>query len=148
MLTLEAEIGGPLWVLGQANYALTRRRPRGASLWREGAGQTRRRLDLRSRQTEARLDLPFTSLSSVTLLSPDTARWRSRPLLPKKPPWSELDLRTGQYTVLRAPGTIRASRLRTSQARRPIEFPTDSGPIGHAFFYPPVNAEYSGPTGE
>jgi dipeptidyl aminopeptidase/acylaminoacyl peptidase len=144
VLTVEAEVATPLWVLGQANYALT---GDGRAVLRYGvkAQDALGVLDLRSGKLR-KLDLPFNSYSSITLQSSDAA------LAIAASPVEEaavvrIDLRSGAYDVLRAPGEIRLEPAAISRAEA-IEFPTDAGRTAHAFFYPPTNAQFTGPATE
>jgi dipeptidyl aminopeptidase/acylaminoacyl peptidase len=59
----------------------------------------------------------------------------------------EIDLRSGQPSVIRRSSPIEPDRAYTSTPE-PIEFPTDGGKTAHAFYYPPVNRDYRGPQGE
>jgi len=144
VFAVDAEVATPLWVLGQTNYALT---GDGRAVLRYGVKAQDKLgvVDLRSGKVHS-FDLPFVSFSSVTLKSPDTA------LAIAASPTAEasvvqVDLRTGAYTVLRAPAEIRLDTASISRAQ-PIEFPTAGGLTAHAFFYPPVSAEFTGPAGE
>jgi len=144
VLTLEAEIGGPLWVLGLSNYALT---GDGRAVLRYGVKAQDKLgvLDLRSRTLQT-LDVPFTSLSGITLLSHDTAvAIAASPT--QEPAVVRFNLRDGSYKALRAPAQISLEAASISRAQ-PIEFPADGGNIGHAFFYPPVSADYHAPANE
>ncbi len=71
VLQLEAEIAGPLWVLGQSNYALT---GDARAVLRYGVNALDKLgvLDLRTGALKT-LDLPFTSISSIALESSDVA---------------------------------------------------------------------------
>lgn len=144
VLALEAEIGGPLWVLGQTNYALT---GDGRAVLRYGVKAQDKLgvLDLRSRKLQT-LDVPFTSLSSITLLSHDTALAIAGSST-QEPAVVSISLRDGSYAELRAPAQIHLDAASISRAE-PIEFPTDGGGIGHAFFYPPASAGCHAPAGE
>ena len=144
VLPLEAEVGSPLWVLGQSNYALT---GDGRAVLRYGVNALDRLgvIDLRTRELKT-FELPFTSLSSVTLQSPDFALAIAASHN-EEAAVVRVDLRTGAYTSLRAPGTFKLAPGHVSRAE-PIEFPTDDGRTAHAFFYPPMNADYIGESGE
>ncbi|RIK43199.1 MAG: peptidase [Chloroflexi bacterium] len=58
-----------------------------------------------------------------------------------------MDVRSGAYETLRRSGddAIDPAYISVAQA---IEFPTANGLTAHAFYYPPVNPEFSGPQGE
>jgi dipeptidyl aminopeptidase/acylaminoacyl peptidase len=144
VLTIEAEVAVPLWVLGLANYALT---GDGRAVLRYGvkAQDALGVLDLRSGELR-KLDLPFNSYSSVTLQSADTA------LAIAASPVQEaavvrIDLRSGAHEVLRAPGEVRLEAAAISRAEA-VEFPTDGGRTAHAFFYPPTHPQFTGPASE
>ncbi|MBX5460076.1 MAG: S9 family peptidase [Steroidobacteraceae bacterium] len=144
VLATNAEFATPLWVLGQSNFALT---GDGRAVVRYGVRAQDRLgvLDLRSGQLRT-LDTPFVSVSSVALLSPESA------VAIAASPVSEsavvrFDLNTGACETLRAPGQMRLGPASISCAE-PIEFPTDDGRTAHAFFYPPKNAEFTAPAGE
>lgn len=144
VFAIEAEIASPLWVLGQANYALT---GDGRAVLRYGVEAQDKLgvVDLRSGKLRA-LDLPFVSLSSVILQSPETALAIAASHT-EEPAVVRIDLLTGAYEVLRAPGEIRLDPPSVSRAE-PIEFPTGNGRTAHAFFYPPVSAGCTAPAGE
>jgi dipeptidyl aminopeptidase/acylaminoacyl peptidase len=144
VLDLAAEVAGPLWVLGQANYALT---GDGRAVLRYGVNALDKLgvVALRTGQLQT-LDLPFTSLSSITLESPNVALAIAASHT-EEAAIVRIDLGTGRYTVIRAPGEFRLAPDNVSRAE-PIEFPTDDGRTAHAFFYPPVNAAFSGPASE
>ena len=144
VLSIEAEVAGPLWVLGQANYALT---GDGRAVLRYGikAQDKLGVVDLRTGKLQT-LDVPFSSFSSITLQSADTALAIAASQTEEAAVVS-FDLRTGAQRILRAPGEIRLAPTSISRAE-PIEFPTDHGRTAHAFFYPPVNTEFTAPSGE
>ena len=140
VLALEAEISGPLWNLGQSSYAL------------DGHGRAVVRYTVAARDKSGvvnlgsggltPLDLPFTSLSNIQLTGPDTA------VAIASSPTEEaalvcIDLRAGDYRVLRAPGSFRLEKpfIAVPEA---IEFPTDGGVTAHAFYYPPTNPDFVG----
>lgn len=144
VLTLEGEVASPLWVLGQTNYALT---GDGRAVLRYGVKAQDKLgvLDLRSKKLHT-LNVPFTSLSSITLLSQDTAvAIAASPT--QEPAVVSFNLRDGTYRELRSPAQIRLESASISRAE-PIEFPTDGGSIGHAFFYPPLSAGCRAPADE
>jgi dipeptidyl aminopeptidase/acylaminoacyl peptidase len=144
VLVIEAEVATPLWVLGQTNYALTGD-GRGVLRYGVKAQDSLGVVDLRSGKLR-RLDLPFNGFSSVTLLSADTALAIAASQT-EEAAVVRIDLRSGAYEVIRAPGEVRLQPESVSRAE-PIEFPTDGGLTAHAFFYPPTNAGFNGPAGE
>jgi dipeptidyl aminopeptidase/acylaminoacyl peptidase len=136
--SIEAEIGGPLWTLGHSNYALTgngRAVVRYVVAARDKLGV----IDLGSGKL-APLDLPFVGLSNVQTLTPGTA------LAIAAAPTAEaavvtVDIETGGYRVLRAPGSVKLDAPFISVAEA-IEFPTAGGLTAHAFYYPPANPDF------
>jgi len=144
VFSIEAELAGPLWVLGQANYALT---GDGRAVLRYGIDAQDKLgvVDLRSGKLST-FDSPFVSLSSIALQSSYEALAIAASQT-EEPAVVRFDLRTGAHEALRAPGEIRLDPASISRAE-PIEFPTDEGQTAHAFFYPPVNAGFRAPSGE
>ncbi len=142
--SLEAEIGGPLWVLGLANYALTG----------DGRAIVRYTVDARDRLGVVDLEsgkltpipLPYVSLAYLHLLSPETA------VAIAGSPTEEaavvtVDIDSGRHQVIRAPASLRLDPGSISVAES-IEFPTAGGVTAHAFFYPPTNPDFAAPPGE
>jgi dipeptidyl aminopeptidase/acylaminoacyl peptidase len=144
-LALEAEIGGPLWTLGQSSYALT---GDGRAVVRYTAAATDRLgvVDLKDSGKLVSLDLPFVGLSNIQLMSPDTAVAVAASAKAEAA-LVAVDLRTGGYHILRAPGSVKLDPAWVSVAE-PIEFPTAHGLTAHAFYYPPTNPEASPLPGE
>jgi dipeptidyl aminopeptidase/acylaminoacyl peptidase len=143
VFSFEAEIASPLWTLGQSNYALT---GEGRAVVRYTIA-ARDRLGLVSLEsgTLAPLDLPFVGLSNIQLVSTNTA------VAIAASPTAEaavvtIDLGTGDYEVLRVPGSLKLDAPFISVAES-IEFPTAGGLTAHAFYYPPTNPNFSGPAG-
>jgi dipeptidyl aminopeptidase/acylaminoacyl peptidase len=144
VFSFEAEIASPLWTLGQSNYALTgdgRAVVRYTIAARDRLGV----VSLASGKLEP-LDLPFVGLSNIQLVSANTA------VAIAASPTEEaavvtIDLATGGYDVLRVPGSLKLETAFIAAAES-IEFPTAGGLTAHAFYYPPMNPNFAGPTGE
>jgi len=139
----DAEIGGPLWNLGQQSYALI---GDGRALLRVGLGTVDSLclLDLASGQTTA-LPLPFVGFGSVGLLDAHTAFTVAAPA-DGLPALITIDLRSGHHQVVRAAGEAPLPAACVSAAQA-IEFATAPGPGGelrtaHAWFYPPQHPGY------
>ncbi len=145
---LEAEIGGPLWQLGASHYALTddghavvqvcRRAVDGLAVVDLASGRLRT------------LDLPFVEFSSIGVRDAGTA-FAVATAVDALPELITIDLASGRHTAVRTAGTTPLSPAFVSHPE-PIEFPTRPGHDGaprsaHAFFFPPCNPDYSGPTG-
>ena len=145
VLSIEAEIGSPLWTLGQSSYCLTgdgRALVRYTIAARDKLGV----VDLTGSGKLAPLDLPFVGLSNIQLLGPGTAIAVAASATAEAALVS-IDLATGSYRILRAPGSVKLDPAFISVAE-PIEFPTAGGLTAHAFYYPPTNPEASAPAGE
>ena len=145
VLSIEAEIGSPLWTLGQSSYCLTgdgRALVRYTIAARDQLGV----VDLTGSGKLAPLDLPFVGLSNIQLLGPGTAIAVAASATAEAALVS-IDLATGSYRILRAPGSVKLDPAFISVAE-PIEFPTAGGLTAHAFYYPPTNPEASAPVGE
>lgn len=135
--SLEAEIGGPLWTLGESSYALLG----------DGRAVVRCTRNARDRLgvvevdgTLRFLDLPFVALSSIEALDASTVIAVAAAAT-TEPAVVIVDIATGGHRVLRAPGTLRVDPSYISVAE-PIEYPTVGGRTAHAFYYPPVNPEF------
>ena len=145
----DAEIGGPLWNLGQQSYALT---GDGRALLRVGRGtvDTLCLLNLASGQTSP-LTLPFVGFGSVGLLDEHTA-FTVAAAADGLPALITIDLRDGSHQVVRAAGKAPLPADFASAAQA-IEFPTAPAPGGeprtaHAWFYPPQHPGHRPAGGE
>jgi dipeptidyl aminopeptidase/acylaminoacyl peptidase len=144
-----AEIGGPLWQLGQSSYALTGD-GRALACVRRRARDQLALIDL-ARGTVAPLPLPFVAFGPVGLLDARTA-YAVASAEDELPALIAIDLGSGRHRVVRRPSD---SPLPPEFVSRPeaIEFPTAPGADGaprtaHAFFYPPRNPGYAAPAGD
>ena len=133
LLDLPAEFGAPQWVFGMSTYAFLADgriacafNERGQ--WRLGIfdGQLRR------------LDLPYTEISNVRAAGNSIAFIGASPT---EPP-AIVRLTGDKLDVVRRSTTV-ALDSRYVSAAEPIEF----GGV-HAFYYPPVNADFSAPADE
>lgn len=143
--SIEAEIGGPLWTLGQSSYALTgdgRAVVRYTVAARDKLGVA----DLNGSGKLTPLDLPFVGLSNIQVLSPGKAAAVAASAKTEAA-LVAIDLGTGGYEIVRSPGAVKLDSDLISVAE-PIEFPTAGGLTAHAFFYPPANPGASAPPGE
>ncbi len=146
----EAEIGAPLWQLGQTSYALL---GNGRALVRicRNAIDRLALVDVSSGATEV-LALPFVAYRSIGLIDARTA-FAIAASEDDLPALITIDLSSGRFTFVRRPAdTPPLPRPLVSRAE-PIEFPTASGPDGeprsaHAFFYPPRNPGFVAPSRE
>ncbi|MBC7727507.1 MAG: prolyl oligopeptidase family serine peptidase, partial [Microbacteriaceae bacterium] len=152
---VDAEIGGPLWNLGQQSYALL---GDGRALLRVSRGtvDTLCLLNLANGQTSPLplplpLPLPFVGFGSVGLLDAHTA-FTVAAAADGLPALTTIDLRDGSHQVVRAAGEAPLQAAYVSAAQ-PIEFATAPGPDGqprtaHAWFYPPQHPDHRPADGE
>ncbi|HVF32238.1 MAG TPA: S9 family peptidase [Acidimicrobiales bacterium] len=135
----EAELSRPDWVFGQATYGFL---PDGGLVFAASVGNVDRLEVLGA----GGVDVPF---SLVTSLQPAGAD--SVVAIAGSPASSlavvRIDVTTGSTAVLRhsRAASVEAAYLSTPE---PIAFPTTDGRTSHAFFYPPANADFTGPEGE
>jgi dipeptidyl aminopeptidase/acylaminoacyl peptidase len=149
LTALEAELGGPLWNLGQRSYAVA------------GDGRVLLRID---RQTVCslavldaasgrldELDLPFVAFGSVSLLDDDTG-CAIAAAVDGLPALITFDLASGRHSVVRAAGPAPLPPEAVSRGQS-IEFPTTPAADGtprhaQAWFHPPCHPDHVLPEGE
>ncbi len=140
----DAEFAGPLWGLGQANYVLLGD-GRVAASYAEG-GRDHLVVITEAGGAVREIALPFTGIGALRRL--DATRIA---LLvgsgDETAAVATLDIATGETTVIRRPSPAAVAPAYVSHAE-PISYPTAGGRIAHALFYPPVNGDVVGPTGQ
>ena len=148
--TFEAELGGPLWQLGQSTWTLAGHGRAVASICRR-ARDTLAVIDLAT-GTAVPLPLPFVSFDSIGMLDADTA-FAIAASEDEPPALIAVDLATGRHSVLRR--TLEQAPLPREFISRAeaIEFQTDAGAdavarSAFAFFYPPCNPDFAAPANE
>ena len=133
LLEMPAEFGAPQWNFGMSTYAFLAD-GRIACAFNE-CGQWR--LGIFDGQLH-RLDLPYTEISSVRAAGNTIAFIGASPTEP-----AAVVRLTGPQ-----PETVRRSTTITLDARSvSVAEPVECGGV-HAFYYPPVNADFSAPAGE
>ncbi|HEX7760885.1 MAG TPA: prolyl oligopeptidase family serine peptidase [Caulobacteraceae bacterium] len=144
LLPKDAEFAGPLWGLGQANYALM-----GDGLvlasFAEGGCEHLVLIDEKTGRVRE-IDLPFTSWGGLRRLG------GSHLVLvggsgDQTAAVAALDIATGEVIVIRRPSPAAVNARYISHAE-PITFPTAGGRLAHALFYAPVNGDVAAPAGE
>jgi dipeptidyl aminopeptidase/acylaminoacyl peptidase len=143
-LSVEADVSSPLWTLGQSSYALTGD-GRAVVRYTVAARDKLGLVDLASGSLRA-IDLPFVAISNVQLLSADTVVAIAASATEESALVS-IDLRTGRYSVLRAPASVKLDKAFISVAES-VEFPTSGGQTAYAFYYPPTHPEFLAPRDE
>jgi dipeptidyl aminopeptidase/acylaminoacyl peptidase len=144
ILPREAEFAGPLWTLGQANYALM---PDGTivAAARHAGGESLLVIDPAA-GTARPLPLPFLALTSIQRLDDGhiaalahSAAETSAVVV--------VDIATGAHEVVSRPSPAALAEPCISRAE-PISFPSANGRTAHALFYAPKNDAVSAPSGE
>jgi len=144
--TFDADLGGPLWELGQSTYTLSGDGRALVRLCRNAVDQLVL-VDLASRRITP-LDLPFVAFGSLGMLDARTAHAIAAPA-DDVVVLITIDLASARHRVVRrAAESPPLSPADVSRAEA-IEFPTLPGPAGtartaHAFFFPPRNSRFAG----
>ena len=145
---IDADLGGPLWLLGRTTYALT---GDGRALVRicRNAVDSLALVELATGRISD-LRMPFRTFEAVGVLDPHTGYAIA---VPDDAPAALItfDLSGAEYRVVRSAGPPLLPPDYVSAAEA-IEFPTQPGPdgtprIAHAFFHAPRNPGYIGPPG-
>jgi dipeptidyl aminopeptidase/acylaminoacyl peptidase len=143
LFEMEAEFGLPQWVFGMSTYAFESTERIVCTYSQNGASHLAS-LDTRTSELKV-IETPYTSIGGLRAAPGRAVFHAGAPV--EHEAIVRLDLHTGELTVLRRSSTLEidGGYLSTPQA---IEFPTESGLTAHAFFYPPQNHDYAGPSGE
>ena len=144
LLPRQAEFAGPLWGLGQANYALMGG-DKIAAVARQTGGDALLVIDTASGDAR-QVGLPFLDISSSQRLD---AR-RVAALVGSAAEMAAvavIDLETGAHEVVRRPSPASLPATLISRAE-PISFPSAHGRVAHALFYAPRNGDFEAPQGE
>ncbi len=144
ILPRRAEFAGPLWGLGQANYAILED-GRIIAAARETGGETLLVIDPVAGAARP-LDLPFVSFSSIQGL--DAGRVAAvGHAASETSALIVVDVATGAHEVVRRPSAAAIPVELVSRAE-PISFPSAGGRTAHALFYPPTSPAFRAPPGE
>jgi dipeptidyl aminopeptidase/acylaminoacyl peptidase len=138
-----AEFGLPQWAFGMSSYGFIGA-DEIACLYSESGATKLGRIDT-VRGTLTQVALLYTSLSSLTLNGRRAALVASSPTLSARILVVNLDSGAQEVVKVSNPAHIDPGYFSVPQ---PIEFPTESGVTAHAFFYPPKNKDYAGPSDE
>jgi dipeptidyl aminopeptidase/acylaminoacyl peptidase len=143
VLPKAAEFAGPLWSLGQANYALMADGRAAAGYGEDGE----RRLVVIAPDGGAReIALPFSEFGGLHPLDE-----RRVAMLAASPEETAavvaVDIQTGAVEVVRRPSPAGLDPRFVSRAQA-ISFPSVGGRIAHALYYPPTSGEFALPKGE
>ena len=144
ILPRRAEFAGPLWSLGQANYALMDD-GRIVAAARESGGETLLLIDPIAGAARP-IDLPFLAVTSIQRLD----EGRIAALAYSGDEGAALitvDVSTGEHQIVRRPSPTSIPAAAISHAEA-ISFPSANGRTAHALFYAPTNGDYAAPPGE
>jgi dipeptidyl aminopeptidase/acylaminoacyl peptidase len=144
ILPRRAEFGGPLWNLGQANYALMGDGTIVAAA-REAGGETLLVID-RTSGAARPIPLPFLALTSIHRLD-ETRIAAIAHAAAETSAVVIVDVASGGFEIPRRPSPARLAAGCISRAE-PISFPSTGGRTAHALFYPPANDAFAAPAGE
>ncbi|MHB8529295.1 MAG: S9 family peptidase [Caulobacteraceae bacterium] len=137
ILPREAEFAGPLWQLGQANYALM---DDGRILARLAEAGRHRLVVIDAAGGVKDLPLPFTQLGAVQRLDGTRAA-----LIAASPEETAavitVDIETGANTVISRPAAAGIDPRHISRAEA-IDFPS-GGRVAHGLYYPPANGDFA-----
>ena len=138
-----AEFGAPQWVFGMRFYAFAGP-DEIVCLYSEPGGTKLGRIDVAA-GTMQQVELLYTGLSNVQTNGRAAAFFASSATLAERV--LTIDLDTGRQEVVKVsnPAHIDPANLGLPKA---IEFPTEGGLAAHAFYYPPKNQNFTGPSDE
>jgi dipeptidyl aminopeptidase/acylaminoacyl peptidase len=144
ILPRRAEFAGPLWGLGQANYALMGD-GRIVTAAHEAGGETLLVIDPIAGAARP-IELPFLALSSIQRL--DEQRIAALAYAADEGAAVVLvDVASGAFEVVRRPSPASVPAAAISHAEA-ISFPSANGRTAHALFYAPTNPAFRAPAGE
>lgn len=139
----DAEFTGPSWVFGLSHYGFES----AASLvcvYNEAGKAHLTRVDTRTLATRE-IGTPFTSILYLKVNDGQAVFVGGSPTAPTVV--ARLDIGTGVIETLRESSTVEVDADYLS-IPEPIEFPTETGLTAHAFYYAPVNRDFTGPENE
>ena len=138
-----AELGGPLWSLGESFFALISSQ---AALVRfhNANGEQIGVLKLDDGELTA-INLPFVSYRSLLVQGERAYFVGGRDDAPSA--IVELHLETKKYRIVHEAGKKFVDERYLSRGE-PIEFPTENGLTAYAYYYPPVNGDFTPSVGE
>jgi len=141
---LRAEFAGPLWGLGQANYALME----GGEIVAAARGPKGERLlvvDAAAR-TAREIALPFLAFGALRKLDSRRVAMIAHSAA-ESAALIVVDIDGGGFTLVRRPSPASLGPGHVSHAE-PISFASAGGRTAHALFYPPRNDDFRAPAGE
>ena len=140
-----AEFGKPQWVFGSGTYSFASPDLIACSYVENGAWKISM-LEVQSR-TLVPVDIPFSEMGrgDIKAGGGNIVFVAGAPSLPMS--LVLLDQASGKWENIRSSHDLDIGPGYLSEAQ-PVEFPTEDGKTAHAFFYPPRNRDFQGPSGE
>ena len=138
-----AEFGAPQWVFGMRFYAFAGP-DEIVCLYSEPGGTKLGRIDVAA-GTMQQVELLYTGLSNVQTNGRAAAFFASSATLAERVLTVDLDTGRQQVVKVSNPAHIDPANLGLPKA---IEFATEGGLAAHAFYYPPKNQNFIGPSDE
>jgi len=139
----DAEFAGPAWVFGLATYGFESAESL-LCVYNEAGRAHLIRVNTRTCET-VEIDTPFTSIGYLSVAGNQAVFVGGSPTAPSVV--ARLDVETGAIETLRESSTIVVDADCLS-IPEPIEYPTENGFTAHAFYYPPANPDFEGPSDE
>ncbi len=139
----EAEFGAPQWVFGQSTYGFAGPDRIICTYTQDGVWHLAA-IDTGS-LAFTRLESPYTAIGGLRVTATDAIFLGGSPS--RETEVVGLELATGQFSTLRRSSSHEPDTRYISPAHS-IAFPTTEGQTAHAFYYPPVNADFVGATDE
>jgi dipeptidyl aminopeptidase/acylaminoacyl peptidase len=143
VLPRQAEFGGPLWGLGQSNYAPL---PDGRIIAAMRGEASAHLLVIEAGGAAREIELPFVGYGALQRL--DAGRVAMLAAAAVGPPSViVVDVASGGYRTVRRPTAVRLGAGHISRAEK-ISFPSAGGRTAHALYYPPKNGGFTALPGE
>ena len=141
---LPAELGTTSWQFGMSTYAFESERRIVCQVRSNGLARLVT-VDPHTKRLQ-NVDTPYTAFSPFIQAHAGQA-YTIAGSPTQMPALVAVDLNTSRVEVIRRSGDVPVAPSYISVPET-IEFPTTGGLTAHAFFYPPVNPDYSAPAGE
>ncbi len=138
-----AEFGLPQWVFGLSTYAFVSPQCIICSYTGRGAGSIAS-LDTTTSELTP-IETPYANFTYIRASAERVVFYAASPTLAGS--LVQLDLATNKSEVLRRSSNVKVDAAYLSVPQL-IEFPTEQGRTAYAFFYPPRNSDYNGPSTE
>ncbi len=140
---MDAEFGMPQWIFGMRTYAFDPAGTLVCTYARQGRWHLAR-IDTATKHLEP-VDTLYSEITYIQAAAGSVTFLGGSPTEPRS--IVHLDLDSGTTVVLRRSSDVIIDAGSFSIPEH-IEFPTEHGQTAHAFFYPPRNRDYTGPSNE